>query len=495
VIEALEKDVDGRRRGRRSGRSTPARPGPITAGTLEGFPMRRRYALVLLALILVPACAGPTKLAERSKSKLAGGEHWRAWELATRALDKAPANPQARSAAHAAAVSISNDWQRRIHALADVDSLAAAEQVLRYAAFRFDAARYVTVAVGDAWSRDEQALRRCAAREHYARGATALKSGRPKLAHIELAQVESYLPGYRNAAALAVRAEEEALTRVALVPFRSSVGALVALEVANQWRTDLSRRMNPPAVRFTRFIGGQAVEQEMTVAQLDGMDRASAIRLGRKAGADRVVWGSFGEVNADTRLQHFTDVIARRVVEKTADGREVARWVDVPIDVIARVRTVSLNVDYEVIATRGNVTIAQGSEERAASARVVWTSFVPEGDLGHYALVAEPARASDPERAKAVETRWKSVCGEKTTLREVLEARRGTGRSARYSREHLPRIIAGAAFVFLEDLPPAEDLAYAALAGGWRPVLEDLQRLDAIDDVDLGTPVAGESRR
>ena len=45
--------------------------------------------------------------------------------------------------------------------------------------------------------------------------------------------------------------------------------------------------------------------------------------------------------------------------------------------------------------------------------------------------------------------------------------------------------MAGAAFVFLEDLPPAEDLALASLAKGSAPLREDLLRLDEIDDVDL----------
>ena len=45
--------------------------------------------------------------------------------------------------------------------------------------------------------------------------------------------------------------------------------------------------------------------------------------------------------------------------------------------------------------------------------------------------------------------------------------------------------VAGAAFVFLEELPPAEDLAYAALSQGSSPVLDDILRLDPIDDVDL----------
>ncbi|HKQ19924.1 MAG TPA: hypothetical protein VJW75_09285, partial [Candidatus Eisenbacteria bacterium] len=60
------------------------------------------------------------------------------------------------------------------------------------------------------------------------------------------------------------------------------------------------------------------------------------------------------------------------------------------------------------------------------------------------------------------------------------------GSTGRYAREALPRFMAGAAFVFLEDLPPAEDLALTALSQDAAPLRDDLLRLDPIDDVDLG---------
>jgi len=93
-----------------------------------------------------------------------------------------------------------------------------------------------------------------------------------------------------------------------------------------------------------------------------------------------------------------------------------------------------------------------------------------------------------------VEAHWKETCGDNATLQQVLEQRRATHGSGRYQRsEALPRLIAGAAFVFLQDLPPAEDLAFAALATAWQPVQEDLARLDEVDDVDLGLASETES--
>ena len=398
--------------------------------------------------------------------------------------------------AFAAGAAIAQDWEQRIHALAGADSVAAAEQVLDFAGFRADAARYSVVAVSLDWPRDEQILRRTGARLSYQRGAVALGSSRPKRAYLCFSDAERFVPGYRDAARLADRAYEKALTRVAVVPFFASSGnASLGREVAAEWRDDLARQMTAPSARFTRMVGGDAIEQAMTVSQLGRTSREDAVRLGRKAGAERVVWGSIGGVNSENRLHLFTDRIARRIVEKGADDHEVTRWVEVPIEVVARTRTVTVEVEYEVIATKSGATLARQRSQRSTNARVVWTSYTPEGDLDAYALVSEAVRAANPGRTRDVETRWKSACGEQTTLRQVLEARRSTRGSGRYQRDVLPRFIAGAAFVFLEDLPPTEDLAFAALAGGWQPLHDDLVRLDAIDDVDLGVPIAGEEGR
>ena len=458
--------------------------------------MTRRLAPALLALSLATGCAGPAKLAERSEKRLAGGDHWQAWTLATRALDQAPANQRARLAAAAAAASISQDWQRRIRAVAAADSMAAAGQVLEFTEFRASAARYTTVLVDPEWSNEERSLRQGAARVHYQKGVAAMAAKRPKRAWLHFFDTERFVPGYRDVTTRAEKSYEKALTRIAFVPFSASSGqASLGREVAAGWRDELARRMTPPDAQFTRILGSQAVEHTMTVSQLGRTSRQEALRLGREAGADRILWGAIGGVNAETRLHLFKDSIARRLVEKGPDGREVVRWVETPIEVVARVRSVSVEVEYELIATRGGATVARQRVERSSSARVVWTSYAPEGDLASYRLVADPVRETDPARFRDVEGRWHSVCGEKTTLRQVLEARRSTRSGARYDRNVLPRIIGGAAFVFLEDLPPPEDLAYAALAGGWQPLRDELLRLDGIDEVDLGLTALDDARR
>ena len=248
--------------------------------------MFRRLAPVLLVITLVVGCAGTAKLSEKSEKKLASGDAWHAWQLATRALDKEPGNPRARAAATAAGASIAQDWQRRIRALAEVDSLGSAEEVLKLADFRANAARYATIPVGAGWPDEERTLRATAARVHYQNGIEAARSKHPKKACTEFTEAERFVTGYRDSAKRADRALEDALTRVAVVPFRaSSADASLGVQVARAWRDQLVEDLAPPAARFTRVLAGDAIERDMRVSDLDGPKAARGRR--RKAPAYR----------------------------------------------------------------------------------------------------------------------------------------------------------------------------------------------------------------
>ncbi len=448
--------------------------------------MTRRFLFLLLAAAIAAGCAGPNKLAEKSQKELTDGDVWKAWRLATRALDREPMNPRAKEAAAAVAEVISADWQRKIRGLASVDSLRAAEQVLAFSEFRSNAVTYTTVEVPVSWATEERTIRRAASRNFYTQGKAASASHRPKAAFSNYHQCERYTTGYRDAQALAAAAYEQAVTRVAVMPFTSGGTGLSGREVSERWRDALAQEMAPPNAQFTRILGADVVGSRMTVSQLSGLSRDEALKIGRKGGAQRIVWGTVGPVRTETQLQFFRDRVARRIVEKAPDGREVVRWVEVPIEVIARVRDVEVDVNVEVLATHDGTQIAQDRSTRSTRARVLWTSFAPEGDLGHYALVTESVRKENPDRVKDVETRWKNVCGEGTTLQQVLAARRETRGGGSWDRGTLARIAAGTAFVFLQELPPAQELAMAALANGWQPLQRELARLDGMDDVDLG---------
>jgi hypothetical protein len=315
---------------------------------------------------------------------------------------------------------------------------------------------------------------------------------RPKAAFAHFHEIEHFVSNYKDAVQQADRTYQQALTDVAVLPFASGSDPGFGTEVSQRWRDALAKDMAPPQAQFTRIMGADAITSRMSVAQLGRLSREDAVKLGRKAGAERVVWGSLGNVKSETQLQFFRDVVAHKVVQKDDQGHDIVRWVDVPIEVVSRVRDVSVDVDYEVIATVDGTSLSHEHGPRSSRARVVWTSFVPDGDVSSYALVSEAVRTQNPDRAKDVETRWKNVCGDATTLQQVLSARRESHGDQGYDRGTIGRFVTGTAFVFMQELPPAHDLALAALCNGWQPLEKELTRLDGMDDVDLGVALGGD---
>ena len=458
--------------------------------------MSRSIVALLIAVSLAAGCAGSAKLSKKSEEKLASGDAWKAWQLATRALDKEPGNPRAQAAATKAGTAIVQDWQRKIRAYAELDSAKAAAEVLAMTDFRGEAARYATIPMGESWTAEERTLRRAGARIHYNLGVEAESAGRPKKACTEFSEARNYVSDYRDVVKREDRAASDAMTRVAVMPFRAmSDDRSFGAELAQAWQDDLVENLAPPTTQFTRIVSGDALRRSMTLADLDDVSREQAIRMARKAGAERVVWGSVGNVKSTTKLHLFQDNVWRRVVERGPNGTEVVRWVEVPIQVVSRVRDVKVGVDYEVIDTRSGTSLVHRHLDRSSSARVVWTSDRFDGDPSSYVLVSDSFRSTHPDRAKDIETRWSDACGAGTTLVQVLEARRSAGSSGRYARQALPRFAAGAAFVFMEDLPPADDLALAALTQSSRSVRDDLVNMDAVDDVDLGVVVPDAATR
>jgi len=189
----------------------------------------------------------------------------------------------------------------------------------------------------------------------------------------------------------------------------------------------------------------------------------------------------------------MSDIVSHRVREKQPDGQVVTRWVDAPIEVVARLRDVTVHATYEIDRTRDGAALAQQRVDPSTTARVLWTSYQPVGDLDEYALVASTVRSTDPDRVRRVEAGWKAACGE-ATLHDVLAARVATTGGGQYGRGMLARFAAGTAFVFLEELPPANDLAVAALST-CPPLSRDLLKLDGVDDVDLVTTATSDDGR
>ena len=251
-----------------------------------------------------------------------------------------------------------------------------------------------------------------------------MKSGRPKKAYARFADTMRFEENHRDVATRAATALEQAQTRVAIVPLRSSTGnRQMSRDVAAAWNGALVEKL-AGGDTFTHILPAEEVERELRLSDLGRTSRADAIRIGRKAGADRVVWGSIGAVEARTGVQFFTRNVWHRVPARDESGRTVMRWVEIPFPVVARTRTVKSDLAYEVISTRGGTTLTRESGPRTLEARALWTAFVPDGAADTYMLVSEEMRRSDPERCQQIEAEWVNVVGASTTLGQVIDARR-----------------------------------------------------------------------
>ena len=154
---------------------------------------------------------------------------------------------------------------------------------------------------------------------------------------------------------------------------------------------------------------------------------------------------------------------------------------------IARTRTVQVDMNYEVIATGAGVTLTRESCPRTIQARAVWTAWIPDGDAGSYALVTEEMRSSNPDGCRQVESEWANVMGAGVTLAQVIDARRACLKKPYDRTAAVTRFAAGAAFVMIQDLPSARELAQATAESGWQSVRQSLVKLDGVDDADVRT--------
>jgi hypothetical protein len=171
-----------------------------------------------------------------------------------------------------------------------------------------------------------------------------------------------------------------------------------------------------------------------------------------------------------------------KVTDKGPDGQPRERWVETPMDVLARQRTVRVTMTYEVLDTRSGRVLASATVPREVHARVAWTSYRPDGDCDRFTL-APPATAEVPaERTKRAQERWKDSMGS-WTVPAFLERARQKPERRSWSRDYRPDFYSDTRQhpVWLAELPGVDDMVFVALRDAENPVLAALRELDDVD--------------
>jgi hypothetical protein len=438
-----------------------------------------RWWMPLLAVLLV-SCATAKKFAERSEQELAAGQTDKAYQSALIAYRRDPHDPKVRDALSNAANARIGEWRHRVHNVAVMDTLAAARQSLDLTAFRREVTSYgVTVREDAAYDREEAIIRRAAAAGEFRDGVGAMRARQPKIAygHFELA--ERFLPTYRDVGKRKADALNAATTRVAILPFEDQAGSPgLSRRLSDLVYAEAQKRLGPSDLVFTRFLTPDQVYSRMTVNELDDLTRDKAIALGRRIGADRVVWGRCYAPNASTNTNRYRETIWRREEVKDTSGTTV-RYTDTQFGAVQRERQVSVKYETEVIDVETGDAVSRREGVQEAKARTFYTDFRPNGNFDAYCLVPPDMKQRDPDRARRVESGWHDTFGS-WTLPKALECTRNSSGRSRYSNSWRQEFVSdtwGHPF-YLDDLPPESELISIAFDPVWQPVLAAIQEQD-----------------
>jgi hypothetical protein len=428
------------------------------------------------------SCASANKLSRLSERELAAGELTKAYEHARGAVAKKPANPRARAAFAAASTRLVDDRKARILVIADVDTIAAAQQTLSLASLRGEIVRYgATLPVDTAFARHESAIRIGAAGILYRRGESHLTAHRPKEAWADFRGAAEFASGYRDVSRRIDEAYALALARVAILPFADQAGVPgLSRSLADLTYEKVAPHIRPEDFRFTQLVDPGLVYGKITVAEMDALDRDDAVSVGRRLGVDQVVTGRVFGLRSSTNTNTYHRTIFRRLVDKDSSGTRRERFVEQDFHVVEREREVSVHYDVELVDLANEASLAAFSDGTTAYARVIFTDFQAQGSCDDYFLVPPSRRKNDRAGAERIDAEWKSHCGN-WTLPALLERARTDRGHARYTRADRSAFYEDCRErpVWLGELPTENDLAAVALDVIWQPVLGILKELDA----------------
>src|SRR5262245_50187802 len=441
-----------------------------------------RGVSLLLLLPLLVSCAGPAKLAHQSERALREGDLQKAYDLARRAVDKDPEHAGARTAMTAAAAQLADGSKARVLQLAGGDTLAAARAALDFRDFRGELTRYqVELPQDPGYFQREDAIVEGAAGIEYRRGGGEVAARRPKAAYRRFRAAATYDESYRDLQERLRQSHEQAMTRVALLPFENDVGIPgLSRGLEDAVYRGVSDRLKRDGLEFTELVSPDEVYATMTVKELDALPPEAMWRVAQGVEAARIVTGRVHGMRTNTNTFSFQYPIYRQVTARDTAGRAITHWVESRFDAVARERVVTVQWEVQVFDTRTHAELAKHADEEQSVARVAWTDYRAEGSCDDYRLV--PPDQDAGENGRRVSARWKECFGS-WTLPEMLEqARRDRGRSlyqSRYRDEF--RSDSRGHPVLCGELPGENDLVQLSLGDLWQPVLATLKDLDPKD--------------
>ena len=383
-----------------------------------------------------------------------------------------------------------DDRKARILSIAEVDTLAAAEQVLELSALRTEAAAHgFTLPPDAAFDRSESAIRLGAAGIHYAAAEHALAQRARSGRGWSSAACQRYAPGYRDVVASAwSRRTTEATARVAILPLADQVDVPgLSRQLADRTFDRVSRHVTPGEFEGSRAWSdpGPRCIVNITVSRDWTGSTATAAtahrtKAGRRRGGDRAGCMACARRTSTVRRAPARLPAARRIRDTSGARPQALRGAGVPRGraraLGQRAATTSEVLDVRQRVERCRPHLRQGR----GYARVVFTDFRADRGLprstGCYA--AGPQGLGPATRGE-IDREWKRHFGT-WTLGSLLEKSRNDHSRTRYTSGDRGRSSATAtsARCGWAGSPATTTMASISLDVVWQPVLGMLRELD-----------------
>jgi hypothetical protein len=455
----------------------------------ESFRSRLLAGLVVTALCAL-SCAGPNKLAQQSEKAYGEGNLEKAYQKAARALRKEPDNRRARLAMTQAASQLRDERETEIRGMAAQDTIAAAKRCLAMDTFRAELLEYrVVLPPHPDFDRDETLIRSGAAGQTYRHAVDDLEAGTPKRAYDEFRQAQDFAPHYRDVSHRIEQAYDEALPRVAFLPFTNETDLPeLSKEFSDRAYSEIARRVANNGFRFTELTPRERVYQSVPMEAMDHLGARKAARIGRDLGVDRVIVGRFYGLRSKTNLSAFPQAIFYKTVEKDDKGVSHDRYTERAMVVLTRDRDLTVGYEYSIVDVQdGSVVVGNTGTLHAAAHAILASATVGGGNPEDYSLLSPDVEQRDPDRAKRVRSEWQDRCGDWKLSEVIARSRReNRGYESRYQDDWVLR--SNGVAVFLGELPSEAELVKYAYGQVWEPLTQTLHDLDQAEPKAFARP-------
>jgi len=198
---------------------------------------------------------------------------------------------------------------------------------------------------------DQSATRNFIAEAYYQWAERLASDGDPRASYQRFEQVLETVPGYRDAEARAAEMYEEAVARVAVLPFRNTTS------LGSQYSNLLTERLISQCVNaeleFAIFATRDVIDQLLSEHELSALgvvDPETATRIGELEGIDYFISGSVTQISTQTGRPNFQEREHKiRYMGRDTTGTEVEMTRSVFYREYTMRRTVEVAATYQIV--------------------------------------------------------------------------------------------------------------------------------------------------